>query len=53
MSDVAQRVFNRTKFMQVMKYSVINYWGSSWDVMERAIDKHMKEVKNKLAKGEK
>ena len=45
MSNVAQRVFNRTKFMQVMKYSIINYWGSSWDVMERAIDKHIKEVK--------
>lgn len=50
MDNVAQRVFNRTKFMQVMKYSVINYWGSSWDVMERSIDKHLNRVKQ-VAKG--
>ena len=28
-NSLAIRVFNRTKFMQVMKHSFINYWGAT------------------------
>lgn len=36
---LAQRIFNRTKFMQIMKYSVINYWGVSWDRLKEYHDR--------------